>query len=67
MNDWKTVTEICMWECTKKVTESFLKVKQSAQSNLTLCLCLSEGSQIFNENETYPRALLHWTRAAAQG
>lgn len=26
-----------------------------------------EGAKIFSENETYPRALLHWTRAAAQG
>lgn len=30
-------------------------------------MCLTGGSEIFNENETYPRALLHWTRAAAQG
>lgn len=27
----------------------------------------TEGAKLFSENETYPRALLHWTRAAAQG
>lgn len=27
----------------------------------------TEGARLFSENETYPRALLHWTRAAAQG
>ncbi|CAB1340561.1 unnamed protein product, partial [Coregonus sp. 'balchen'] len=27
----------------------------------------SNEARIFSENETYPRALLHWTRAAAQG
>ncbi|XP_056620577.1 protein sel-1 homolog 1 [Triplophysa dalaica] len=37
-----------------------------AQSNVAFILD-QRGSQIFNENETYPRALLHWTRAAAQG
>nr|AFA43701.1 SEL1L [Danio rerio] len=37
-----------------------------AQSNVAFVLD-QKGSQIFNENETYPRALLHWTRAAAQG
>ncbi|XP_050994899.1 protein sel-1 homolog 1 [Labeo rohita] len=37
-----------------------------AQSNVAFILD-QKGSQIFNENETYPRALLHWTRAAAQG
>uniref|UniRef100_A0A9J7YQW8 SEL1L adaptor subunit of SYVN1 ubiquitin ligase n=1 Tax=Cyprinus carpio carpio TaxID=630221 RepID=A0A9J7YQW8_CYPCA len=36
-----------------------------AQSNVAFILDQSES--IFNENETYPRALLHWTRAAAQG
>lgn len=35
---------------------------------MCLCeLCHTEGARIFSENETYPRALLHWTRAAAQG
>uniref|UniRef100_A0A673KC73 SEL1L adaptor subunit of ERAD E3 ubiquitin ligase n=1 Tax=Sinocyclocheilus rhinocerous TaxID=307959 RepID=A0A673KC73_9TELE len=33
-----------------------------AQSNVAFILD-QKGSQIFNENETYPRALLHWTRA----
>uniref|UniRef100_A0A673KDB2 SEL1L adaptor subunit of ERAD E3 ubiquitin ligase n=1 Tax=Sinocyclocheilus rhinocerous TaxID=307959 RepID=A0A673KDB2_9TELE len=33
-----------------------------AQSNVAFILDQSES--IFNENETYPRALLHWTRAA---
>uniref|UniRef100_A0A667ZFJ3 SEL1L adaptor subunit of SYVN1 ubiquitin ligase n=1 Tax=Myripristis murdjan TaxID=586833 RepID=A0A667ZFJ3_9TELE len=37
-----------------------------AQSNVAFILD-QKGSQIFSENETYPRALLHWTRAAAQG
>lgn len=42
-----------------------------SENNL-LCLSLyvmlhPEGAKIFSENETYPRALLHWTRAAAQG
>uniref|UniRef100_A0A8C2Q3T9 SEL1L adaptor subunit of ERAD E3 ubiquitin ligase n=1 Tax=Cyprinus carpio TaxID=7962 RepID=A0A8C2Q3T9_CYPCA len=37
-----------------------------AQSNVAFILD-QKGSQIFNENETYPRALLHWTRAASQG
>uniref|UniRef100_A0A8C8HXG2 Fibronectin type-II domain-containing protein n=1 Tax=Oncorhynchus tshawytscha TaxID=74940 RepID=A0A8C8HXG2_ONCTS len=37
-----------------------------AQSNVAFILDQKEA-QIFNENETYPRALLHWTRAAAQG
>ncbi|XP_051954606.1 protein sel-1 homolog 1 isoform X2 [Xyrauchen texanus] len=37
-----------------------------AQSNVAFILD-QKGSQIFNENETYPRALLHWTRAATQG
>uniref|UniRef100_A0A8C1T3N8 SEL1L adaptor subunit of ERAD E3 ubiquitin ligase n=1 Tax=Cyprinus carpio TaxID=7962 RepID=A0A8C1T3N8_CYPCA len=36
-----------------------------AQSNVAFILDQSES--IFNENETYPRALLHWTRAASQG
>uniref|UniRef100_A0A671NEP4 Protein sel-1 homolog 1-like n=1 Tax=Sinocyclocheilus anshuiensis TaxID=1608454 RepID=A0A671NEP4_9TELE len=36
-----------------------------AQSNVAFILDQSES--IFNENESYPRALLHWTRAAAQG
>ncbi|XP_063079569.1 protein sel-1 homolog 1 isoform X2 [Engraulis encrasicolus] len=38
-----------------------------AQSNVAFILDQTEGSRIFSENETYPRALLHWTRAAAQG
>uniref|UniRef100_A0A8B9HFG8 SEL1L adaptor subunit of ERAD E3 ubiquitin ligase n=1 Tax=Astyanax mexicanus TaxID=7994 RepID=A0A8B9HFG8_ASTMX len=37
-----------------------------AQSNVAFILDQKQ-SQIFSENETYPRALLHWTRAAAQG
>uniref|UniRef100_A0A6Q2WXI8 Fibronectin type-II domain-containing protein n=1 Tax=Esox lucius TaxID=8010 RepID=A0A6Q2WXI8_ESOLU len=37
-----------------------------AQSNVAFILDQKEA-QIFSENETYPRALLHWTRAAAQG
>uniref|UniRef100_A0A673BBQ9 Fibronectin type-II domain-containing protein n=1 Tax=Sphaeramia orbicularis TaxID=375764 RepID=A0A673BBQ9_9TELE len=37
-----------------------------AQSNVAFILD-QKGAQIFSENETYPRALLHWTRAAAQG
>ncbi|XP_036406370.1 protein sel-1 homolog 1-like isoform X2 [Megalops cyprinoides] len=37
-----------------------------AQSNVAFILDQKE-SNIFSENETYPRALLHWTRAAAQG
>ncbi|XP_061757242.1 protein sel-1 homolog 1 [Nerophis ophidion] len=37
-----------------------------AQSNVAFILD-QKGAKIFNENETYPRALLHWTRAAAQG
>uniref|UniRef100_A0A8D0CLA9 SEL1L adaptor subunit of SYVN1 ubiquitin ligase n=1 Tax=Scleropages formosus TaxID=113540 RepID=A0A8D0CLA9_SCLFO len=35
-----------------------------AQSNVAFIL---DQSELFHENETYPRALLHWTRAAAQG
>ncbi|KAM6905896.1 protein sel-1 homolog 1-like isoform 3-T3 [Lycodopsis pacificus] len=38
-----------------------------AQSNVAFILDQTEGVRIFTENETYPRALLHWTRAAAQG
>ncbi|CAL8393951.1 unnamed protein product [Arctogadus glacialis] len=38
-----------------------------AQSNVAFILDQTEGAQVFLENETYPRALLHWTRAAAQG
>ncbi|KAJ8009253.1 hypothetical protein DPEC_G00086970 [Dallia pectoralis] len=38
-----------------------------AQSNVAFILDQTEEAQIFSENETYPRALLHWTRAAAQG
>ncbi|XP_034382976.1 protein sel-1 homolog 1 isoform X1 [Cyclopterus lumpus] len=38
-----------------------------AQSNVAFILDQTEGARIFTENETYPRALLHWTRAAAQG
>ncbi|XP_053743590.1 protein sel-1 homolog 1 [Synchiropus splendidus] len=38
-----------------------------AQSNVAFILDQTEGAKIFSENETYPRALLHWTRAAAQG
>ncbi|KAL6486457.1 hypothetical protein MHYP_G00058490 [Metynnis hypsauchen] len=37
-----------------------------AQSNVAFILDQKQ-SRIFSENETYPRALLHWTRAAAQG
>lgn len=37
-----------------------------AQSNAAFILD-QKGARIFSENETYPRALLHWTRAAAQG
>ncbi|KAF1376467.1 hypothetical protein PFLUV_G00211800 [Perca fluviatilis] len=37
-----------------------------AQSNVAFILD-QKGVKIFSENETYPRALLHWTRAAAQG
>ncbi|KAM4522598.1 protein sel-1 homolog 1 isoform 2-T2 [Odontesthes bonariensis] len=37
-----------------------------AQSNVAFILD-QKGARIFTENETYPRALLHWTRAAAQG
>ncbi|CAB1457897.1 unnamed protein product [Pleuronectes platessa] len=37
-----------------------------AQSNVAFILD-QKGIRIFTENETYPRALLHWTRAAAQG
>uniref|UniRef100_A0A8D0CMH2 SEL1L adaptor subunit of SYVN1 ubiquitin ligase n=1 Tax=Sander lucioperca TaxID=283035 RepID=A0A8D0CMH2_SANLU len=36
-----------------------------AQSNVAFIL--DQRVKIFSENETYPRALLHWTRAAAQG
>ncbi|XP_048105583.1 protein sel-1 homolog 1 isoform X4 [Alosa alosa] len=38
-----------------------------AQSNVAFILDQTEGLRIFSENETYPRALLHWTRAAVQG
>ncbi|KAM9840631.1 protein sel-1 homolog 1-like [Aulostomus maculatus] len=37
-----------------------------AQSNVAFILD-QKGAKIFSDNETYPRALLHWTRAAAQG
>ncbi|XP_040017393.2 protein sel-1 homolog 1 [Gasterosteus aculeatus] len=37
-----------------------------AQSNVAFILD-QKGARIITENETYPRALLHWTRAAAQG
>ncbi|XP_060908334.1 protein sel-1 homolog 1 [Labrus mixtus] len=37
-----------------------------AQSNVAFVLD-QKGARIFSDNETYPRALLHWTRAAAQG
>ncbi|XP_028996733.1 protein sel-1 homolog 1 isoform X2 [Betta splendens] len=37
-----------------------------AQSNVAFILD-QKGAKIFTENETYPRALLYWTRAAAQG
>ncbi|XP_028295132.1 protein sel-1 homolog 1 isoform X2 [Gouania willdenowi] len=36
-----------------------------AQSNVAFIL--DQRASLFSENETYPRALLHWTRAAAQG
>uniref|UniRef100_A0A3Q2QZN6 SEL1L adaptor subunit of SYVN1 ubiquitin ligase n=1 Tax=Fundulus heteroclitus TaxID=8078 RepID=A0A3Q2QZN6_FUNHE len=36
-----------------------------AQSNVAFIL--DQRARIFSDNETYPRALLHWTRAAAQG
>ncbi|XP_062323403.1 protein sel-1 homolog 1 isoform X1 [Osmerus eperlanus] len=38
-----------------------------AQSNVAFILDQTEEARIFSENETYPRALLQWTRAAAQG
>ncbi|KAL4641845.1 hypothetical protein GN956_G10901 [Arapaima gigas] len=38
-----------------------------AQSNVAFILDQTEEANIFGENETYPRALLHWNRAAAQG
>ncbi|CAJ0926493.1 unnamed protein product [Ranitomeya imitator] len=37
-----------------------------AQSNAAFILDQKEAN-LFGENETYPRALLHWNRAAAQG
>ncbi|XP_018580536.1 protein sel-1 homolog 1-like isoform X2 [Scleropages formosus] len=37
-----------------------------AQSNVAFILDQKQAT-IFSENETYPRALLHWNRAAAQG
>ncbi|XP_056403239.1 LOW QUALITY PROTEIN: protein sel-1 homolog 1 [Hyla sarda] len=37
-----------------------------AQSNAAFILDQKEA-YLFGENETYPRALLHWNRAAAQG
>uniref|UniRef100_A0A4W4FJK9 Fibronectin type-II domain-containing protein n=1 Tax=Electrophorus electricus TaxID=8005 RepID=A0A4W4FJK9_ELEEL len=37
-----------------------------AQSNVAFILDQKQ-SRLFSDNETYPRALLHWTRAAAQG
>ncbi|XP_043930555.1 protein sel-1 homolog 1 [Protopterus annectens] len=37
-----------------------------AQSNVAFILDQKE-SQLFREEEVYPRALLHWNRAAAQG
>ncbi|XP_078262974.1 protein sel-1 homolog 1 [Rhinoraja longicauda] len=37
-----------------------------AQSNAAFILDQKEA-KIFGDNETYPRALLHWNRAAAQG
>ncbi|XP_069805266.1 protein sel-1 homolog 1 [Dendropsophus ebraccatus] len=37
-----------------------------AQSNAAFILDQKEAS-LFGENETYPRALLHWNRAASQG
>ncbi|KAJ8274932.1 hypothetical protein COCON_G00095570 [Conger conger] len=40
---------------------------EAAQSNVAFILDQTEEAHIFGENETYPRALLHWTRAAAQG
>ncbi|XP_077123677.1 protein sel-1 homolog 1 isoform X3 [Ranitomeya variabilis] len=36
-----------------------------AQSNAAFIL--DQKANLFGENETYPRALLHWNRAAAQG
>ncbi|KAG9336578.1 hypothetical protein JZ751_002925 [Albula glossodonta] len=38
-----------------------------AQSNVAFILDQTEEAKIFSKNETYPRALLHWNRAAAQG
>ncbi|KAG2457752.1 SE1L1 protein, partial [Polypterus senegalus] len=38
-----------------------------AQSNVAFILDQTEEVKLFSENETYPRALLHWNRAAAQG
>ncbi|MGH0180917.1 UNVERIFIED_CONTAM: hypothetical protein FKN15_005816 [Acipenser sinensis] len=37
-----------------------------AQSNVAFILDQGEA-KLFSENETFPRALLHWNRAAAQG
>ncbi|KAL4656376.1 hypothetical protein GN956_G6474 [Arapaima gigas] len=38
-----------------------------AQSNVAFILDQPGATKLFPDNETYPRALLHWTRAAAQG
>lgn len=38
-----------------------------ACSYLTKLLFSLEEASIVGENETYPRALLHWNRAASQG
>ncbi|KAJ8409074.1 hypothetical protein AAFF_G00240950 [Aldrovandia affinis] len=47
--------------------ELFKNGYEVAQSNVAFILDQTEEANIFSENETYPRALLHWTRAAAQG
>lgn len=36
-------------------------------SHLTKLISFLEEASIVGENETYPRALLHWNRAASQG
>lgn len=59
-----------------KTTKKFFLLLPAYCETIPLNSCLkcfvsgfyqTEGVRIFSENETYPRALLHWTRAAAQG
>ncbi|KAJ8288925.1 hypothetical protein COCON_G00015840 [Conger conger] len=40
---------------------------EAAQSNVAFILDQTGHVRVFSKNETYPRALLHWNRAAAQG